>query len=171
MPIDYELDSSGDLDGVLDSVLNDEAFTEFDSLSEVHIRVCFKVKMDGNDELQPNSKPVETKKVPELHALFMDEPVDYIIVVDRHAWEGTSVKYKKGLVHRGLMAINVEVSSSGAVKKSTKRPDFHEFSKTLERFGTYTPELKSVKGVLNNAAKATAARLKRINDVPPDEEI
>jgi hypothetical protein len=149
MPVEYEKDEK--LEAMVADLVTNPAYAEFSLLRQHHVKLisCLKVKMDENDEpIKPKGELVELKKQSPLHQVLLD--AHYIVVFDYYTWVNPSASesFKKAMIHRALMKINVKDNEEGVVSFGIRRPDVTEFQATVVRFGPFTDELKEFKDAL-----------------------
>jgi len=150
--IEYDLDK--ELEQETASMIEDEAYSEFENLRELGIVVlpCMRVSMDKDGETKPcKGEAASIKRVGPVERLFMTKKPHFLLVVDYGAWSDADEQKRRVILHRGLMRITAEKNDDGLCL-GTRKPDIVEFTRTVERFGAYTEQLLNLREAFRNSA-------------------
>lgn len=145
MPTEYYTDDA--LTAQVTGVVEDKNHHEFKPIvaHDIQIGSFFKLCTDKDGEPKAGTGPAVTvQKVSATNRVFSS--ADYLLIVDAHAYNGSTLHQQKAMLHHGLMKINVD-EKDGHVKKAIRKPDIVEFNATITRYGTYTDDLLGLKQV------------------------
>jgi len=154
MPVEYYLDDA--LTAQVTSVTEDKNHHEFKAIIEHDIQIgsFFKLHTDKDGEPKAGTGPtVVVQKVSATNRVFSS--ADYLLIVDAHAYNGSTPHQQKAMIHHGLMKISVE-EKNGHVKKGVRKPDIVEFNATITRYGTYSEDLLGLKEVFDEVATSVS---------------
>ena len=157
MPTEFY--ESPELNHIVTDLLRDVSLHELGPLRDSQCRILprMKRKQDSEDVVVKCGKPVDVKKVSDLHkSCGLD--TDYLLVVDQQAWDVRDEdRAKQALLHSALMGIEAEKDAKG--KWTFKKRDFEiqEHIETVNRFGNYNPGLSEVLALLTASEKAARA--------------
>lgn len=79
--------------------------------------------------------------------------IDFIIVVNKEAFEKLSEEHKKALMKHEIDHIEVYEDKEGNPKARLREHDVECFISVVEEYGTWTPELKELGRAIRKVAK------------------
>jgi len=149
------------LNDALAAILKNVSYAEFSPLRDAKIKVLPLLKVVTNKEGEHTpckGIPAQVKKVSDLHrAAGID--ADYLLVVDYYAWnhpKGINPQITlDAMLHHALKAIKIEVKE-GKPKFSKNDPDVEVFIDTVNRFGAFQEEIKTITDMVEHAPQPEA---------------
>jgi hypothetical protein len=166
-----EYDFDKELSDMLEDMIADTNFSEFNELRDLAIVVlpCVKVRMDKDGETQAcKGDPVTVKKVGPVERIFMTKKPHFLVVVDYGAWGEANEKIRQAMLHRGLMRIVAEKTDDG-MKIGTRKPDIVEFTMTVERFGAFNEHLLNLREAFRNSTHRIMPVIGEAEDLPEEQ--
>jgi len=137
MPTEYIPAVATAFVNLLEEVLGLEEFCEF-AANGITVKLALKATFK-KDELAESKPTVKIAKCPPLWKELGDLP-DYVVVVDKFAWDDSDENAKRRLLHLALSSLAVEVKADGSFKVSRKHPDVVTYKTTVNRYGLDTHE-------------------------------
>jgi hypothetical protein len=163
------------LNDALSAILKNVSIAEFSPLREQKIKIIpfLKVVTNTEGEHKPcKGIPAQVKKVGDLHrAAGID--ADYLLVVDYYAWnhpKGINPQVTlDAMLHHALKAIKIEVKE-GKPKFGSNKPDVEVYIDTVNRYGAFAEEIKTVSDMVAHAPQEAAALANGELEEPAVEE-
>lgn len=149
------------LNDALSAILTNKSLAEFAPLRDAKLKILPMLKVVTNKEGEHTpckGIPAQVKKVSDLHkAAGID--ADYILVVDYYAWnhpKGINPQVTlDAMLHHALKTIKIEMKE-GKPKLSANKPDLELFVDTVNRYGAFQEEIKTVSDMVAHAPTQAA---------------
>lgn len=139
---------------------------------KVMIGACYLIRMDEQSVTQEGKNTVLIKKVaPEMRA-FMKSAPHYVLVVDKHWWDESSLAERRGTVNSILSRIKFEETEDG-IKTGLEKWDIQEMFANLKHSGVYNDKTLQLKEVMSEATSKLvtyAGKAMAPNDEPEADE-
>lgn len=159
MPTEYVQDK-GIAEALADMLAN-QRFHELAPLREHEVKIesCLLVRTNTEGEaVECKGEPIKIVKVSPMLQVFMD--VDYIVVVDNHAWSTANSKNKMlAMMFNALLQIDVQPADAGGCKKKKRKPNIVLFRETIAHFGAYDDQLIDLRDAFETGAQRVAEEL------------
>jgi hypothetical protein len=161
MPIEYILNTSSVFDTVFQEVKELSEFSEFHA-NNIRVGLMFKCASKGNDGELVESRPaVKLVKCPAIWRTLRsaDTMFDYVVLIDRCTWDGSSQTDRKRLIHLGLSSLQITVKDDGGFTAKNKVPDVVTYRKTVDRFGLFSDERDALHSAITRGGSVVADML------------
>ena len=149
---------------------------------KVVVSACYLIRMDEQSVSQEGKTTVVIKKVaPEFRA-FMKTAPHYVLVVDKHWWDDTSLAERRGTVNNILLRVKFEDTPDG-IKTGLEKWDIQVMLANIKHSGVYNDTMLQFKEAMSEATSrlvtytqkaTTAAAVVAVAEPeavePPDED-
>lgn len=161
--VDYDINPK--LNEIVNDLLANEAFGEFEDIRNAELRVLavLRVQTDKEGEhVEKTGIKVELKKIPAMLLPFLEG--GYVLVVDYYAFTHYNVTRFEALLHKAMMSIQVEEADGGGWSIKPRKPDIVEYNATISRYGAYEEKLVILDTILSGIDKSARITASKIAD-------